>query len=120
MPLYIRAFRCAQRINGMRAFPAMTTRKLNLLLPARTPAFVSREVGAAELGISPQTWDRWVTDGILPPVAPGFPVSTPRWRWLDVDRKLAGKNTELNTLEPYLAGIGKIRGTKQDSGSNAA
>jgi len=98
----------------------MTTRKLNLHLPARTPAFVSREVGAAELGISPATWDEWVRAGHLPPPAPGFPVSTPRWRWLDVDRKLAGETAEFTALEPYLAGIDKIRGSKKDSGSDAA
>jgi hypothetical protein len=98
----------------------MTTRKSELLLPARTPAFVSREVGAAELGISPETWDRWVEVGILPPAASGFPDSTPRWRWVDVDRKLAGAGPEVPALEPYLAGIGRIRGAKKDSGSNAA
>jgi hypothetical protein len=98
----------------------LTARKANLLLPVRTPAFVSREIGAAELGISPETWDRWVREGILPPPAPGFPSSTPRWRWQDVDRKLAGKGSEVSALEPYLAGIGKIRGPKKNSGPDAA
>ena len=98
----------------------MTTRKSVLSLPARTPAFVSREVGAAELGISPETWDRWVSAEILPPAAPGFPASTPRWRWMDVDHKLAGKRTELPSLQPYLTGIGRIRGPKKDSGRDAA
>jgi hypothetical protein len=98
----------------------MTPRKSDLPLPARTPAFVSRELGAAELVVSPETWDRWVRDGILPAPAPGFPASTPRWRWLDVDRKLAGKNAELTGLESYLAGIGKLRGSKKDSGRDAA
>jgi hypothetical protein len=98
----------------------MTTRKSDLMLPSRTPAFVSREVGAAELGISPETWDRWVCDGILPSPAPGFPTSTPRWRWLDVDRKLSGTSIGLPTLQTYLAGIGKIRGPKKDSGREAA
>lgn len=98
----------------------MTTRKTELFLPSRTPAFVSREVGAAELGISPETWDRWVDDGILPPAASGFPASTPRWRWVDVDRKLAGTKPNVAALELYLAGIGRIREPKKDSGSNAA
>jgi hypothetical protein len=98
----------------------MTTRKSALVLPARTPAFVSREVGAAELGISPETWDRWVSAGILPRPSPGFPDSTPRWRWMDVDHKLAGKGTELPSLESYLTGIGKIRGPKKESGRDAA
>jgi hypothetical protein len=94
----------------------MTTRKSDLPLPTRTPAFVSREIGAAELGISPETWDRWVHNGILPAAAPGFPASTPRWRWLDVDRKLAGSDAELVELQPYLSGIEKIHGPKKESG----
>ena len=98
----------------------MTTRKLNLQLPPRTPAFVSREVGAAELGISPATWDSWVREGILPPSAPGFPTSTPRWRWLDVDRKLAGITSEPARLQSYLDGIRKIRGAKKDRERDAA
>jgi hypothetical protein len=98
----------------------LTARKTELPLPARTPAFVSREVGAAELGISPETWDRWVRDGILPAPAPGFPPSTPRWRWSDVDRKLAGNGAEATALDQYLAGIEKIRGPKKDSGRDAA
>jgi hypothetical protein len=98
----------------------MTTRKFNLHLPSRTPAFVSREVGAAELGISPATWDSWVREGILPPSAPGFPTSTPRWRWQDVDHKLAGNRAELAAFDHYLAGIEKIRGPKKNSGRDAA
>jgi hypothetical protein len=94
----------------------VTTRKSKLPLPARTPAFVSREQGAAELAISAGTWDKWVQAGLLPPPAPGFPASTPRWRWQDVDRKLAGKGAEVTALDQYLAGIEKIRGPKKDGG----
>ena len=72
----------------------MTARKETLRLPARTPAYVSREVGAAELGISPATWDAWVEAGILPKPAPGFPVSSPRWRWKDVDALLADRKRD--------------------------
>jgi hypothetical protein len=38
----------------------------------RPPAFVDRENGAAELRISPETWDRWEADGTLPASAPGL------------------------------------------------
>lgn len=70
----------------------MTIRKANnLLLGQRTPAYVGRETGAAELQISPDTWDQWVKDGLLPPACDAFPAGTPRWRWEDVDRKLAGE-----------------------------
>lgn len=69
----------------------MSPRKRDLFLPARTTAYVSRETGAAELQISPETWDKWVDLEILPAPAEGFPESTPRWRWADVDAKLARK-----------------------------
>lgn len=78
----------------------MTARKDDLRLPPRTPAYVDREGGAAELRISPQTWDKWVDDGTLPPAAPGFPSSTPRWRWADVDARLAGRLQTHDQLAP--------------------
>src|SRR6266699_1965182 len=44
----------------------MTGRKTdNLLRGDRTPAYVDRETGAAELLISTDTWDQWVKDGRL-------------------------------------------------------
>jgi hypothetical protein len=98
----------------------MTRRKIELHLPTRPPSYVSRETGAAEVGISPETWDRWVANGILPLPASGFPASTPRWRWLDVDRKLSGTMKGPTALQAYLDGIGKIRGSKKDSGREAA
>jgi hypothetical protein len=69
----------------------MTPKKNWALLPPRTPAFVDRKIGALELQISEATWDRYVERGIIPPPAPGLPPDTPRWRWEDVDNKLAGK-----------------------------
>ena len=63
----------------------------NLLRGERTPAYVNRETGAAELLISPDTWDQWVKEGRVPPPCDAFPAGTPRWRWEDVDRKLGGK-----------------------------
>lgn len=42
----------------------MTARKVdNLLRGDRTPSYVNRETGAAELLISPDTRDQWVKDG---------------------------------------------------------
>jgi hypothetical protein len=66
----------------------------NLLRGDRTPAYVSRETGAAELQISADTWDQWVKEGRLPPASDGFPAGAPRWRWEDVDRKLSGRVEE--------------------------
>jgi hypothetical protein len=86
----------------------------------RPAAYVSREGGAAELGISPETWDRWVEAGTLPAKSPGFPEKSPRWRWADVDRKLSGEATEETapdlskpTLDPYIVGLGNIHGKKK-------
>jgi hypothetical protein len=89
---------------------AMTAAKANLVLPSRTPAYVDRATGAAELRISPETWDHWVDIGILPPAAPGFPTSTPRWRWADVDRKLAGLPTTTNDVDKAIEAAGRWRG----------
>ena len=70
----------------------MTVRKSdNLLRGDRTPAYVDRETGAAELLISTDTWDQWVKEGRLPRPCDTFPSGTPRWRWEDVDRKLSGR-----------------------------
>jgi hypothetical protein len=89
----------------------MTARKCNLHLPSRTPAYVSCEVGAAELGISPETWNRWVADGTLPPCAPGFPASTPRWKWADVDRKLSSPAAAEDSadVDPFVVRAGLFK-----------
>jgi hypothetical protein len=85
----------------------MTARKSeNLLRGDRTPRYVGRETGAAELQISPDTWDQWVKEGRIPPACDGFPDGTPRWRWEDVDRKLSGRKDVADTgnLADYLKG----------------
>ncbi len=96
----------------------MTARKDDIKLN-RTPRFVSRQTGAAELEISPETWDRWVADGRLPPAAVGFPPSCPRWRWADVDNKMAGRKTEAG--DAYVAAVvGLGDGAKKDHRRDAA
>src|SRR6266851_6123336 len=69
----------------------------NLLRGDRTPAYVSRETGAAELQISADTWDQWVKEGRLPPACDTFPSGTPRWRGEDVDSKLPGRTASDTT-----------------------
>jgi hypothetical protein len=91
---------------GLKPTP-MTARKENLLLPPRTPAYVDRETGAAELRISPETWDRWVKEQRLPSPSPGFPPSAPRWRWADVDRRMSGKPD--NDADAFVASADKLR-----------
>jgi hypothetical protein len=51
-------FHSAPGLN-LSGFTAMTPNKNHFPLPARTPAFVDRKIGAAELTISEATWDRW-------------------------------------------------------------
>lgn len=99
----------------------MTVRKSeNLLRGDRTPAYVDRETGAAELQISPDTWDQWVKDGRLPPAGDGFPNGSPRWRWEDVDRKLSGRDdaTDIDGSTDYIRGAQFI--AKKKGGSRAA
>jgi hypothetical protein len=95
----------------------MTIRKSdNLLRGDRTPSYVDRETGAAELLISPDTWDQWVKDGRLPPACDKFPAGTPRWRWEDVDLKLAGRQTAAtNAAVLGAANFGKKKGSRSDA-----
>ena len=80
----------------------MTVRKSdNLLRGDRTPAYVDRETGAAELLISTDTWDQWVKDGRLP----------------DVDRKLSGR-TASDTTDAAMRGalrFGQKKGNRRDA-----
>jgi hypothetical protein len=97
----------------------MTVRKAdNLLRGDRTPAYVNRETGAAELLISPDTWDQWVKEGHLPPSCDSFPAGTPRWRWEDVDRKLSNRAAS-DTVGAAMRGALKF-GKKKDRRRDAA
>lgn len=89
----------------------------NRLKGDRTPAYVGRETGAAELDISPNTWDQWVEAGRLPPPCDTFPMGTPRWRWEDVDRKLSGR-TVSDTTDAAMQGalnFGKKKGSRREA-----
>lgn len=92
----------------------MTGRKAdNQLRGDRTPAYVGRETGAAELQISTVTWDKWVKEGVLPPPCHTLPEGTPRWRWEDVDRKLCGQKAPTSGVDAAMAGalnLGKTKG----------
>jgi hypothetical protein len=95
----------------------MTVRKAdNLLRGDRTPAYVDRETGAAELQVSPDTWDQWVKEGRLPRPCDTFPAGTPRWRWEDVDRKLSCKQTaDTNAAVLGAANFGKTKRNRRDA-----
>ena len=93
----------------------MSTRKADLHLPTRTPTFVSREVGAAELCISPDTWDRMVDRKELP--LPVIVSGMPRWKWEVVEAWLSGKQDYAKVPEnPLLAALtnGKTQKRRND------
>jgi predicted DNA-binding transcriptional regulator AlpA len=95
----------------------MTARKSDIALSARLTAYVTREEGAAELRISPSTWDELVDSGHIPkPIRLGRMGTILRWRWADVDSRLRGDDAD--TPEPYFRGLGN--GTAKDRKRNAA
>ena len=96
----------------------MTTRKRDIPLPARPPSYVTRDGGAAELSISPETWDNWVDAEVLPAPAAGFPETSPRWRWADVDRRLSGK-LDVAT-DPFVMRAVNLRNGSEKSSRRAA
>ncbi len=77
----------------------MTTRKTAIPLASRLTAYVSREQGAAELQISPSTWDDLVASGHLP--KPRRIGGILRWRWQDVDASICKDDTATLNQEPY-------------------
>lgn len=92
----------------------MTARKDETTL-GRTPAFVSRDIGAAELCISPATWDLWVKEGILPPPCDlGISGTTPRWDWLDVREALSQRKRAASESEPEPFFRGLANGQTKD------
>jgi predicted DNA-binding transcriptional regulator AlpA len=102
---------------GTRGVRSMTARKSDIALSARLTAYVTREEGAAELRISPSTWDELVDSGQIPkPIRLGRMGTILRWRWADVDSRLRGDDAD--TLEPYFRGLGN--GTAKDRKRNVA
>jgi len=47
--------------------------------------------------------------GRLPSPAPGFPIGTLRWRWADVDAKLAGRVVVEMGTERIIAAAGRLK-----------
>jgi predicted DNA-binding transcriptional regulator AlpA len=83
----------------------MTKRRADIVLSPRLTAYVTREEGAAELRVSPSTWDEMVECGQLPrPVRMGKMGTIKRWRWSDVDASL--RNDDAASPEPYFRGVG--------------
>jgi predicted DNA-binding transcriptional regulator AlpA len=84
----------------------MTVRKADLSLPPRTPTYVSREIGAAELCISPETWDAMVARGELPQHDYRIGGTMPRWKWANVEAWLSGQGQQGRVdADPYVAAV---------------
>ena len=84
----------------------MTVRKYDIPLNSRLTAFVSRETGAAELQVSPSTWDAMEESGQLPkPHFLGPNKDIKRWRWADVEKRIVGEGDEQQQREPFFRGL---------------
>jgi hypothetical protein len=93
---------------------AVTKPKSELPLPARTPTYVSREVGAAELCISPETWDAMVARGELPKPDHKIGDVMPRWKWDHIEAWLSNKgNGSGITRDPYVMGAEGLNASAQ-------
>jgi hypothetical protein len=67
-------------------------RKTDIRLNSRVTTFVSRESGAAELQVSPSTWDEMERRGQLPkPYLIGPNKDIKRWWWDEVVRTIVGE-----------------------------
>jgi hypothetical protein len=84
----------------------MTVRKADVRLNSRLTTFVSRESGAAELQVSPSTWDAMVECGQLPePYFIGRNRDIKRWLWEEVVRKIVGERITEEQREPFFRGL---------------
>jgi predicted DNA-binding transcriptional regulator AlpA len=81
----------------------MTVRKADIPLNSRRTAYVTREQGAAELQVSPSTWDEMVERNLLPkPHLLGPRRNIPRWCWAEVDEAIRKSGRYLDQDdEPY-------------------
>ena len=99
---------------------AMTTRKADIRLTSRPTAYVTREEGAAELRVSPSTWDDMEERGQLPEayhIGPNKDLK--RWRWIEVDEHIASEHRDDGKeAEPFFRGLG--HGTKKERGRDVA
>lgn len=79
---------------------------------SRAPSYVSREVGAFELCITPETWDELVAQGYLPRPVPGMPRDLPRWRMEEVSNYLGSGDIRprVSLSDGGVAGAANIRG----------
>jgi predicted DNA-binding transcriptional regulator AlpA len=91
----------------------MTTRKADIPLTSRLTAYVTREEGAAELRVSPSTWDEMVGCGQIPPPCRfGKSGNIVRWRWADVDKRVSRSEITDDQPDPFFRELAD--GTKKE------
>ena len=95
----------------------MTTRKADIALTSRVTAYVSREQAAAELQVSPSTFDDLVAGGHLP--KPRRIGGILRWRWQDIDAAICKDDVATLNQEPFFRGPTN-HGTAKDRKRDAA
>jgi predicted DNA-binding transcriptional regulator AlpA len=98
----------------------MTTRKADIRLTTRLTAYVTREEAAAELRISPSTWDEMEVRGQLPkPYFLGPNKDLKRWRWSEVDNRIADEHRDdSKEAEPFFRRLAD--GAKKERGGDVA
>jgi predicted DNA-binding transcriptional regulator AlpA len=94
----------------------MTSRKRDIELTTRLTAYVTREEGAAELRLSPSTWDDLVRCGRLP--KPHRLGTALRWRWDDVDKAISKDDLAPSGDEPFFRE--PVNGPAQKRGRHAS
>ena len=67
------------------------------------PDFVCRETGARRCEVSVDTWDKWATEGFIPP--PDIDRGQiKRWHWPKVEARLLNSRVA-ETSDPFIQGV---------------
>ena len=73
------------------------------------PAYLSRQRAAHELDMSPDTFDKYVGKGVLPP--PKRRGKLTRWKWAEIAEAIDGGNLSVvqSTGDPYDRGVDRAK-----------
>ena len=76
---------------------------------AEIPAYVSRKRAAQELDMSPDTFDDYVRNGVLP--APKKRGKLTRWKWAEIANTLDGGNLSVvqSDVDEYDQGVNRAK-----------
>ena len=73
------------------------------------PAYISRKRAARQLDMSPDTFDNYVRNGVLPP--PKRRGKLTRWKWTEIAEVLDGGNISVvqSPGDPYDRGVERAK-----------